>query len=546
MPENTSTMGDEKAEDKFPRMTKKALKQICKDQKLYLTPHLNDILYLHFRGFGKIENLEEYTGVKCLWLECNGIEKIENLGFMKELKCLYLQQNMLKKVENLEELDGLDTLNVSNNIIRSIENIACLPVLNTLQIAHNRLASAGDIKELASCQKLSIVDLSYNKIDDPNIVDVLAEMPNLSVLNLIGNPVIKKIKNYRKNMILKLKNLKYLDDRPVFPRERACTEAWAQGGPAAEKEERERWINKERQKMEDGFNELAKLRKGSLREKEDLLAEEQYRKEEMAGTTDEDLLRIWDEKPVTSTRPIDENIEIACKEITEEMETITIRPQSTPQGIFGSRPQQQRQAGPLLSEIVSQDNSESQADRVLITEMRDEDGVETITLGVEKRKMASKIYIEEDDNQSDIDDLPDLEDVDVTDPLFVKNFTKQEKPLFTELKMPLEIQARSSPLIQELDTPSASNNKTRLIIENITHTSPHARHEAADHPTEDSEDGVEGRLHMESAKENSLFSDIQRLAATVGSTIDREPLDINREKRAFQRKARRDSLDGLD
>ncbi|EDO32918.1 predicted protein [Nematostella vectensis] len=242
-------------------MTKKALKQICKDQKLYLTPHLNDILYLHFRGFGKIENLEEYTGVKCLWLECNGIEKIENLGFMKELKCLYLQQNMLKKVENLEELDGLDTLNVSNNIIRSIENIACLPVLNTLQIAHNRLASAGDIKELASCQKLSIVDLSYNKIDDPNIVDVLAEMPNLVrahifgvVLNLIGNPVIKKIKNYRKNMILKLKNLKYLDDRPVFPRERACTEAWAQGGPAAEKEERERWINKERQKMEDGFN----------------------------------------------------------------------------------------------------------------------------------------------------------------------------------------------------------------------------------------------------------------------------------------------------
>jgi dynein assembly factor 1 len=53
---------------------------------------------------------------------------------------------------------------------------ACLPVLNTLQITHNKLSTAADLEHLTECPNLSVIDLSHNKIDDPEVVDVFARM----------------------------------------------------------------------------------------------------------------------------------------------------------------------------------------------------------------------------------------------------------------------------------------------------------------------------------------------------------------------------------
>ncbi len=45
--------------------------------------------------------------------------------------------------------------------------------------------------------------------------------------------------------------LNYLDDRPVFPKDRAASEAWRRGGLEEERAERRRWQEKEQQKIMD-------------------------------------------------------------------------------------------------------------------------------------------------------------------------------------------------------------------------------------------------------------------------------------------------------
>ena len=80
------------------RITKEWLKKFLrKEHRLYYsTPELNDCLYLHYKGFRQIENLDEFTGLKVLYMEGNGITVLENLENNVNLRCLYLQENCIK------------------------------------------------------------------------------------------------------------------------------------------------------------------------------------------------------------------------------------------------------------------------------------------------------------------------------------------------------------------------------------------------------------------------------------------------------------------
>lgn len=193
---------------------------------------------MHFSGFRQIENLEEYTELKALWLDSNGILEIGGLSHLSKLRCVFLQQNALTRISGLDGLSSLQTLNLSGNAISHIEGLSCLPALLTLNLSKNALSSADALRHLSECAKLANIDLSVNDLDgddENSVITVLASVPSLVNLALKGNPVCRTTKHYRKTVVAALTRLTYLDERPVFAPERAAINAWAIGGLDAER-----------------------------------------------------------------------------------------------------------------------------------------------------------------------------------------------------------------------------------------------------------------------------------------------------------------------
>lgn len=126
-------------------------------------------------------------------------------------------------------------------MIEKVEGLHNNPKLSNIHLKRNRIGAKGldDLRGLLECPSISSLDISDNKIEDPDFLpEILEKMPNLAVLYLHGNEVANKIPHYRKTIIHKIPTLKYLDDRPVFADERRYSHAFARGGAEAEREER--------------------------------------------------------------------------------------------------------------------------------------------------------------------------------------------------------------------------------------------------------------------------------------------------------------------
>ena len=123
---------------------------------------------------------------------------------MTELRCLFLQNNNIEVIDGLATFEHLTNLNLCSNYISKLDNLKDLPNLHTLLLSRNKLATADDIEELSECKELGVLDLSYNSLNEPEVINVLERMPSLKVLTFMGNPIVRKTKEYRRMMILRL------------------------------------------------------------------------------------------------------------------------------------------------------------------------------------------------------------------------------------------------------------------------------------------------------------------------------------------------------
>ena len=206
-------------------------------------------------------NLEPYVGLKTLYLESNSVDVLDGLLHLERLRCLHMAKNALADVHGAIRLGALTTLDVSDNRIETLEGLRGHPSLQVLVASGNRLRDADALSALETCAHLTTLDIASNRLEDPAIVtEFFASAANLranlKLLKLQGNPLVSEVPSYRKTVTVAMPGLNYLDDAPVFPKDRRLADAWSRGGVAEERAERGKIADEEaraREKNREAF-----------------------------------------------------------------------------------------------------------------------------------------------------------------------------------------------------------------------------------------------------------------------------------------------------
>ena len=72
-------------------------------------------------------------------------------------------------------------------------------------------------------------------------------MPHLACLYLRNTVFARRCPQYRRRMVLNLRKLKFLDERPVNTEERRLNDAWGKDGKDGETEERKKIAQEKKQ-----------------------------------------------------------------------------------------------------------------------------------------------------------------------------------------------------------------------------------------------------------------------------------------------------------
>lgn len=117
--------------------------------------------------------------------ECFDFSLFRSPNF-KNLRILNIAANKISSISLNFELPNLEFLNVSCNCIRSFTFISNCRKLQEIFAGTNCFKS---LKGLISLKELSLLDLSYNRVENFDDLGILSFNPKLSRLDLKGNPI---------------------------------------------------------------------------------------------------------------------------------------------------------------------------------------------------------------------------------------------------------------------------------------------------------------------------------------------------------------------
>lgn len=232
-------------------MTEEVVIQQCKKHHGYSTPELNRNIYLNHLGLMNISSLNAFHQCRVLYLNNNAIDNLEGLHPLQNLHALYIGNNAIRNCKSFPMLPSLRLVDISSNFIESLEGLSSIPNLETLLASRNRVRN---LRGVEGNRKLMTIDVSKNAIErEEDIVPWILEMEGLRSCMLQGNRFVTSMQSYRKKIIAWVPSLRFMDQCPVFPEERSCAEAYAQGGTRAEKAQRDENRRQEEQERQRQF-----------------------------------------------------------------------------------------------------------------------------------------------------------------------------------------------------------------------------------------------------------------------------------------------------
>ncbi|CAG7722652.1 unnamed protein product [Allacma fusca] len=107
-----------------------------------------------------------------------------------------------------DEFLNLRSLSLISVGLTSLKGFPKLPKLRKLELSDNRIS--GGLQILKECEKLTVLNLSNNKIKDFETLEPLKELKSLKSLDLFRNEVTEG-ENYREKVFALLPELTYLD-----------------------------------------------------------------------------------------------------------------------------------------------------------------------------------------------------------------------------------------------------------------------------------------------------------------------------------------------